>query len=51
MNPFMYEEIEDCSYALTTFTDEELDLIADDILLLSREYADQDLISVLLGDE
>ena len=49
--PLMYESLKDCHYALDLVTDEELDIVADDILLLSEGYADEDLISVFLPKE
>ena len=32
--PLMYESIKDCHYALDLVTDEELDIVADDILIM-----------------
>lgn len=51
MNPLMYECIENCDYALDMITDEELDIMANDILLLSEGYADIDYIDAFLLEE
>lgn len=51
MNHLMYECIENCDYALDMITDEELDIAANDLLLLSEEYADIDYIAAFLLKE
>lgn len=48
MDPLMYQN---CHYALDLVTDEELDIVADDILLLCKEYADVDPINIFLSEE
>ena len=51
MKPLMYEEcFKDCRYAIDMVSDEDLDIIANDILLLSEGYAD-DVMSVFLSNE
>ena len=42
---------QNCHYALDLVTDEELDIVANDILLLVGEYTDKDLIDALLIKE
>ena len=49
--PLMYQSLKDCHYALDLVTDEELDIVANDLLLLGEGYADEDLISVFLSNE
>ena len=49
--PLMYQSIKDCHYVLDLVTDEELDIVANDILLLSEGYADEDPTGVLLAKE
>ena len=48
MDPLMNQN---CRYALDIVTDEELEIVADDILLLSKGYADEDLIKIFLSEE
>lgn len=44
----MYENYH---YALDFVTDEELDIVANDIMLLCQGYVDDDLINVFFGEE
>ena len=51
MNPLMYESIEDYYYALQVVEEEEPDINYSNLLLLSEDYADKDLIDAFLGNE
>ena len=48
MDPLMKEN---CRYALDLVTDEELDIVVDDILLLGEGYAEKNPLDVFLSEE